>query len=339
MKSSKVDLRFAYRELATPGVMTLGGAVIGLLAALFTICDPWDFKSSLTAIQRVAFSAFVGASDLLICYSGGVFALYLLRFCSMRKVLMGLVATAPILAAPCGAVIYTGFALFHGGQLPLTSVLATYSVSAMNLLWATGLVFYVLLLRLRCRYLLSIHTRKDQAQPPSGGLTPEAQELFGPFADAVVEPFEDATRLLEALERPDEGATAKTARSEAAQSADRSSADAKQLMARLPAQLGEDIMYLHVSGHYLEVVTTSGSAVILMRLADAVAELHDRGMQVHRSYWVAYRHIVRLYRRDHRMLLCLPGDREIPVSRPHLRAVRDLIPNADSAPTRGHDMQ
>ena len=326
MQLFKDDMRFAYRELITPGMVTLGAAVMGLLAALFTIWDPWDFKSSLTAIQRVAFSAFVGTSDLLISYSGGILALYLLRFRSMRQVLVGLAATAAILAVPCGAVIYTGFSLFHGRQLSLTSVLIIYAVNAMNLLWATGLVFYVLVLRLRCLYLLSIQTSKDDAPPLSGSVTPDAQEL-------------DATRSLEAIERHDEGASAATARGEAAQSADGSAAESNQLMARIPAKLGEDIVYLHVAGHYVEVVTTSGSAVILMRLADAIAELDDRGMQVHRSYWVASRHIVRLYRSDHRMVLCLTGDREIPVSRPYLRAVRDVIRNADGAPTRSPHMR
>ena len=338
MKLFKVDMRVAYRELVTPGMVTLGVSIMGLLAVLFTVWDPWDFEFSLTVTQRVAFCAFVGASDLLISYSGGILVLYLLRFRSMREVLIGLVASAVLLAAPCGAVIYTSYSLFHGGQLPLTSVPLIYTVNAINLLWATGLVFYVLLLRLRCRYLLSIQPREDHSPPLFGSSPPDPQELLGHLKDAAVALVEDATRSLEALKRDDEGASAETAPGEAAQSTGGNAEKSNSLATRLPAELGDDIMYLHVSGHYLEVVTPARSAVILMRLADAVAELHHRGMQVHRSYWVSYRHIVRLYRRDQRMVLRLTGAREIPVSRPYLPAVRDVLRTANGAPTGGHQV-
>ncbi len=43
----------------------------------------------------------------------------------------------------------------------------------------------------------------------------------------------------------------------------------------------------------VNAVTSQGAGVILMRFADAVAELGDTGMQVHRSYWVAHDHITR----------------------------------------------
>ena len=40
--------------------------------------------------------------------------------------------------------------------------------------------------------------------------------------------------------------------------------------------------------HYLRVHTLLGSALVLMRLRDAVALVGDlEGMQVHRSWWVA----------------------------------------------------
>ena len=51
------------------------------------------------------------------------------------------------------------------------------------------------------------------------------------------------------------------------------------------------MVYANVSGHYLQVVTTAGTCLVLMRLSDAVLALGDAGMQVHRSYWVSHRHI------------------------------------------------
>lgn len=94
---------------------------------------------------------------------------------------------------------------------------------------------------------------------------------------------------------------------------------------RLPPMLGEDVVYLGVSGHYLNVVTTAGSHPVLMRLSDAVAALGDIGMQVHRSYWVAFRHLTGTVRRDARMLVCLTGGEEVPVSRRYAAAVRAAI--------------
>ena len=94
---------------------------------------------------------------------------------------------------------------------------------------------------------------------------------------------------------------------------------------RLPPVLGEDLVYLGVSGHYLNVVTTVGSHPVLMRLSDAVAALGALGMQVHRSYWVAFRHVTGLARRGGRTMVCLTGGEEIPVSRRYTAAVRAAI--------------
>ena len=46
---------------------------------------------------------------------------------------------------------------------------------------------------------------------------------------------------------------------------------------RLPEKLGRDVIYLNVSGHYVNAVTTEGSGVILMRFADAVHRARGRG--------------------------------------------------------------
>ena len=99
------------------------------------------------------------------------------------------------------------------------------------------------------------------------------------------------------------------------------------LLDRLPAKLGDDIVCLRVSGHYLEVVTTSGSAVVIASLHEASAALSEIGMRIHRSYWVAYRHVTRLVRRKRRVFLCVSGDRELPVSSSYLAEVRAAFPH------------
>ncbi len=93
---------------------------------------------------------------------------------------------------------------------------------------------------------------------------------------------------------------------------------------RLPEEVGRDVVYLKVNGHYINVITTAGSAAVLMRLADAVAELGDLGLQVHRSFWVASRHVAEVFRRDGRTVVQVTGGTEVPVSRTFLAAVRKL---------------
>ncbi|MCY4549614.1 MAG: LytTR family DNA-binding domain-containing protein [Defluviicoccus sp.] len=92
---------------------------------------------------------------------------------------------------------------------------------------------------------------------------------------------------------------------------------------RLPPELGRDLVYLRMSDHYVEAFTTAGSTLVLMRFADAVAELEGAGgLRVHRSYWVSRRHVTGAARRNGRTVLGLTGGHEAPVSRGYLAAVR-----------------
>lgn len=92
---------------------------------------------------------------------------------------------------------------------------------------------------------------------------------------------------------------------------------------RLPEKLGRDLIYLKTADHYVEAFTTAGSTLILMRFVDAVAELDGaEGLRVHRSYWVAGRHIKGTARSRGRTTLRLTGGHEVPVSRTYMAAVR-----------------
>ncbi len=94
---------------------------------------------------------------------------------------------------------------------------------------------------------------------------------------------------------------------------------------RLPGMLGRDVVYLNVSGHYLKVVTTAGSCLVLMRLSDAVAALGDLGMQVHRSYWVAHRHVTGVLQDGQRTRLRVTGHCDVPVSRTHMADMQEAM--------------
>lgn len=92
---------------------------------------------------------------------------------------------------------------------------------------------------------------------------------------------------------------------------------------RLPPELGRDLVHLQMADHYVEAFTTAGSTLVLMRFADAIAELDGAdGLRVHRSHWVARGHVVGAARRNGRQVLCLTGGREAPVSRGYLADVR-----------------
>jgi len=94
------------------------------------------------------------------------------------------------------------------------------------------------------------------------------------------------------------------------------SVEASRFLDRIPPALGRGILYLENEDHYIRVHTDHGSALILMRMRDAVAELAALdGAQVHRSWWVARNAVRDVVRRDRAILLRLIDGREVPVAR------------------------
>jgi hypothetical protein len=88
------------------------------------------------------------------------------------------------------------------------------------------------------------------------------------------------------------------------------------------SRLGSDLILVEAQEHYVKVVTSAGSALVLYRLGNALQELYDYdGDRVHRSFWIAWPH-VREIRRDGRSYrLCMSNGLEVPVSRSHLGVV------------------
>lgn len=96
------------------------------------------------------------------------------------------------------------------------------------------------------------------------------------------------------------------------------------LRSRLPAGLREaDILAAEAEDHYLRVHTNAGSALILMRLSDAIAELGGlEGSRTHRSWWVARGAIVEARRSRGRATLLLRNGIHAPVSRTYAQHLR-----------------
>lgn len=93
---------------------------------------------------------------------------------------------------------------------------------------------------------------------------------------------------------------------------------------RLPLpQRGLALLALEAEDHYLRVHLDGGqSALILMRLSDAIAELAALpGARTHRSWWVAKAAVARVAKADGRATLTLTSGVEAPVSRTFYRAL------------------
>lgn len=92
---------------------------------------------------------------------------------------------------------------------------------------------------------------------------------------------------------------------------------------RLPPHLDRDVIALEAQDHYLKVHTASGSALVLTRLADAIAQLHGTdGLQVHRGWWIAAGAVVGVEGDGGRTIVRMRNGLGVPVSRTYLQAVR-----------------
>jgi hypothetical protein len=98
-----------------------------------------------------------------------------------------------------------------------------------------------------------------------------------------------------------------------------------RFLERLPAKImGGAIWAVEAEDHYLRIRTSKGSDLILMRLADAMAELDGiEGAQVHRSWWVARAGVAEVKRDGARVTLVLQDGAEAPVSRPNVKPLRE----------------
>ena len=101
------------------------------------------------------------------------------------------------------------------------------------------------------------------------------------------------------------------------------------LLRRLPPGIGSDIIALETEDHYLRVHAAGGSALILMRMADAVALLDPRlGAQVHRRWWVAQAAVAGVRTEGQKLSLCLIDKTLVPVGRTFSAAARARFAHA-----------
>jgi hypothetical protein len=91
---------------------------------------------------------------------------------------------------------------------------------------------------------------------------------------------------------------------------------------RLPATVSP-LLCLSMEDHYVRAHGPQASALILMRMRDAVAELDGLpGLQVHRSWWVAREAVERIEKDGERVRLRLVNGMTVPVARSQVGAVK-----------------
>lgn len=101
---------------------------------------------------------------------------------------------------------------------------------------------------------------------------------------------------------------------------------ATRFQARLDPATGTDIVSLTMQDHYVRVSTTTGTEMVLIRFADALSELGEiDGLRIHRSHWVAMRHVTTLGREDGKLKVQLDDGRSLPVSQTYAADLRKRL--------------
>ena len=290
--------QFAYLELLSLRVVRIALATTAIFVGLFTVVGPIGTYVTFTLLQRLVYCGVLAGLGLPIYYCTMVVTLYYTRFQSRTACTLAVVAVIAIAAVSVTAMAYVLHVVVYPDS-PIPHLAALYLSAAAAAISASLLFNYVIFQRIPA----------SDTDGSSGGAMPDTGAING---DLEVSPTPQ--RLPQASNGTPIDHRLTTPRA--------------PFLRRLPADAGRgEIIYLTTKTHYIQVYTTAGRARLLLRFADAVAELGDLGMQVHRSYWVALAQVTDMVRRDNRTVLRLTGDHEVPVSRTYLKAVKAALSN------------
>ncbi len=278
----------AYREMLRPGVVALSMTTVAAFVVLYTVIGAAGTHATLDWPQRLALWGIASILCFPVCYANSVMALYLLGSRPLGQILLAVTVVTGVSALPSTAVIYTlDRILWPGYPSHDLTVLYLWTFPPMVL----GSMFVLFLISRPGSHRRHIEAATDTSPGQDDGVSAALPQQGPP---AVATPASQP--------QPD-----------------------SPFFARLPTRLGRDLIFLKMNDHYVEAFTSAGRGIILMRFADAVAELAGVGMQVHRSHWVSFRHVVSLVRDRHRRFLELTGGHKVRVSRTYLPAVRLAI--------------
>ena len=281
----------AYREALTPYIFKRVLILIALYLGAYTVICPLGVDN-LTWTQRTAYLGLCSALCAPLCYAEYVVTLYVTRFWSPPNITLAVFATTFIATPTATAVAYGVDTLLFPPVLVPADLPTVYLFLTISVLICGAVVHYLVSQRFR-------------DEPTGDAWTETLSETASPEAadDRV------ASRVPTLRDAPE---------------------PRSRFLRRMPAEAGQDIIYLKMSDHYVEVVTATGHCTLLMRFADAVHELANEGIRVHRSYWVSLRHVNGWTKRNQRMFLRLTGGHMVPVSRTYLGQTRTAVDGEQS---------
>ena len=100
---------------------------------------------------------------------------------------------------------------------------------------------------------------------------------------------------------------------------------APTLLKRLPIEMRGSLLQVSMQDHYVDIVTDKGSKLVLLRLADAIAETEPLpGLRIHRFHWVALDAVARTRRDGDRHFVEIKNGTVLPISRSSLPAAREV---------------
>ena len=343
-------MQHGYRELLSPHMVRVTLATSAAFVFVLALVGPAGTFYSRTLLERMGFSLLYAGAGWPLCYAQKVIVHYLFRFRKPVEIWIAVVVATMYTAWPISAMVFAveSLAYTDAAEIGLLHIYVLVAVSAAA--WST-LSCYLVWQRVRhvAPVVEPVETRRDlpefgrdtngATRTPNGevttGLHPSDSNDASPAVAAQDESADGAGE--ESAAGHDESADSRPHPSGGTPASEQAPRGALQLVPErparkqsallklLPERLGTDLVYIKSEDHYLEVHTTVGSSLVKMRFSDAVDELGDRGMQVHRSYWVATSHVTRSARSGKRTVLRLTGDHKVPVSVTHLPAVRAAL--------------
>ena len=332
-----------WREVLSPHMIIMMATCSTVVACTFGLVAPIGFYHVESPLERVGYAVLY----TFLCWPGfyalNVLVYYFLRFRKPLEILAGVAFGSLFGSFQCSGVMHTIESLTHAGYPAEAGFVQIYLLVGISSVSCTTLYFYIVWQRVRHIALVTEPSDTGRDVPAvsrDAGEVATASDGEGsterpPSGSNDVSPavaVED-----ESVDGQDEGADSRTQPNGDEPTAEQAPANPQQLPAYRPAQqavallrllpdrLGKDLIYIKSEDHYLEVHTTVGSGLVKMRFSDAVAELGDRGIQVHRSYWVATSHVTRALKSGKRTLLRLTGDHKVPVSVTHMPTVRAAL--------------
>ena len=361
--------QFEYREMLNRRVVGFALTTAALGTGILSLVGPIGSYESLSLLQRFVYCTVCTAFSWPVFYSMNVVTLYVTRHRASNARALAAALTMLIAAVPCTAVVVAYHTLFHADRSVYDGFLTLYIVVASIAVSCCLLFHFVVCQRLAHAAGPRVASSRENISAEKVAVEVAAEGGKGDTVDtcapadsatgaggrgAAADPPGDTTGLggldadgeasdSDAEAAPVQFPVESTATTSALGSSARDMAERignpspavaagearPRFLDRLPDGLGHELIYIRTVDHYLEVHTTAGSGRVLLRFADAVAELGDLGMQVHRCYWIAHRTLLEegaaLVTRGNRMVLRLAGDREVPVSRTYLPNVRAAL--------------